>query len=131
VREVFISDTRPEQVRGRLVGEVAESVGIQAKQGGGEMKLVIHPEHMGELKLKVGAKDGSVQVSVTADTNEVAQSLRASQSDLRDALSSQNLTLSKFEVNVANDSSMASNQDNGSNAQSQLFQEHSNRSGSG
>ena len=124
VREVFITEGKPEVVRERLVGEVADSVGIQAKAGGGEMKLVIHPENMGELKLKVGAKDGKVEVAVTADNNDVAKTLRASQSDLREALSDQHLTLSKFEVHVAKDSSMASNQDNGSNFQNQFFQDN-------
>jgi flagellar hook-length control protein FliK len=134
VREVFIADVKPEQMRVRLASEVADSISVQAKNGGGEMKLVIHPDNLGELKLKVGTKDGKVQVTVTADNNEVAQSLRSSQHDLKEALSGQHLTLSKFEVNVASDSSMA-NQDNSGNNhnhnQSQLFQDSGDRSNNG
>ncbi len=132
VRDVFMHNVKPDQVRGRLIGEVAESVSLQAKNGGGEMKLVIHPDNLGELKLKVETKDGKVQVAVTADNNDVAQSLRASQNDLRDALHGQHLTLSKFEVNVADNSSMASNQDNsGGNYQGSFFQDNGDRSNNG
>lgn len=100
VKDVFLKSQRPEDIRGGILGEVATSVGLQAVKGGGEMKLVIHPEHLGELKLKVGAKNGKVEVQVEAESKEVANILKSGKGDLQDALGDQNLSLAKFEVTV-------------------------------
>ena len=64
------------------------------------MRLVLNPDDMGEVKLKISTKNGKVEVQVTADNNDVAQTIRGGSKDLEASLKEQNLTLSKFEVTV-------------------------------
>lgn len=94
---------KPDQMRQALLGEVAPGVTQHALKGGGEMRLVVTPEDMGEVKLKVSTKNGKVEVSVTAENNDVAQILRGGSRDLEASLKEQNLSLSKFEVSVVAD----------------------------
>ncbi|NUM87593.1 MAG: flagellar hook-length control protein FliK [Bdellovibrionales bacterium] len=124
VKDVFLKGQRPDEVRTGILGEVASSVGMQAVKGGGEMKLVIHPEHLGELKLKVGAKNGKVEVQVEAENKDVANILKSGKNDLQDALGDQNLSLAKFEVTVKESSnSNAGNDGRGGLANQQFDQQ--------
>jgi len=108
-RDVFLPGLdKPEQFREVLLGDVGSSVALHAHKGGGEMKLVLHPDDMGEVKLKVSTKDGKVEVQVTAENNDVAKILRGGTQDLEASLKDQNLSLTKFEVSVADPSSVAS-----------------------
>ncbi len=100
-KNVFISGQQPEQIRTGLANELNQVVHTAALKGGGEMKMIIHPEALGELRVKVGERDGKVEVSVTAQNEEVAGMLRKSSQDLASSLGDQNLTLSKFSVSVS------------------------------
>lgn len=122
-KDVYLDGTRPEEMRAELMGEVTSGVHLHAVRGGGEMKLVIHPEEMGEVKLKIAAaKDGKVEVHVTAESNEVADLIRSGSSDLKASLGDQNLQLTRFEVTVS-DQSVSSLEQKGSLSE-QLLQQN-------
>lgn len=108
VKEVFLNGTNPQALRSGLVGEVNQQVSLTALKGGGEMRLVIRPDGLGEVKLKVEAKDGKVGVHVTAENEEVAKALKSGSHDLESSLRDQNLSLAKFEVAVKSDAPVAS-----------------------
>ena len=108
VKEVFLSGTSPQALRSGLVGEMNQQVSLTAVKGGGEMRLVIRPDGLGEVKLKVEAKDGKIGVHVTAENEEVAKALKSGSHDLESSLRDQNLTLLKFEVAVKSDAPVAS-----------------------
>ncbi|MGZ3660829.1 MAG: flagellar hook-length control protein FliK [Bdellovibrionota bacterium] len=97
---------KPEQLKSALTAELGTNVAFHANKGGGEMRIVLHPDDMGEVKLKVGTKNGKVEVQVTADNEDVAKLLRGGSKDLEASLKSQNLSLSKFEVTVGDSSSL-------------------------
>ncbi|MDD4933989.1 MAG: flagellar hook-length control protein FliK [Methylacidiphilaceae bacterium] len=108
-RDVFLPGPgKPEETRRALLGEVGMGVVSHALKGGGEMRLVIHPDDMGEVKLKVGTKNGKVEVQVTAENENVARLIRGGSRELEVALKDQNLSLAKFEVTVSDASSVAS-----------------------
>ena len=94
---------KPEQVKTALVAELGTNVSFHAHKGGGEMKIILHPDDMGEVHVKVGTKNGKVEVQVTAENEGVAKLLRGGSKDLESSLKGQNLSLAKFEVTV-NDS---------------------------
>lgn len=100
-KDVFLPGTSPEEMKPQLLGEVQQGVHFQAVKGGGEMRLVIHPEALGEVKLKVGTKDGKVSVEITAENSQVAQVIRSGSQELESSLRDQNLSLAKLEVNVS------------------------------
>jgi len=101
VKEIFLTNKAHNELRTGLMDEVSRSVSAQAVKGGGEMKLIIHPDNLGELKLKVSTKNDQVEVRVIADNDQVVGMLKKSAEELRSALSHQNLTLAKFDVNIA------------------------------
>lgn len=104
-KEVLLPQSGPQEMRLGLVNELAQNVRLQARQGGGEMRLLIKPEGLGELRLKVGAnKDGQVEVSVVATNDEVARMLRNGSNELSEALGDQKLSLAKFDVSVSDKS---------------------------
>jgi len=97
---------KPEQLKSALTAELGTNVAFHAHKGGGEMRIVLHPDDMGEVKLKVGTKNGKVEVQVTADNEDVAKLLRGGSKELEASLKSQNLSLTKFEVSVGESSSL-------------------------
>jgi hypothetical protein len=99
---------KPEQRTNMLLAEVGSGVALHAHKGGGEMRLVIHPDDLGEVKLKVGTKNGKVEVQIVAENEEVAKMIRNGSKDLETSLRDQNLSLAKFEVSVSDPSSVAS-----------------------
>ena len=96
---------KPEQMRPVLLNEVETGVQAQAVKGGGEMRLVIHPPELGQVTLKVGAKNGKVEVEVGAENSKVADMIRGGSQELENSLKDQNLALTKFEVTVADNGS--------------------------
>lgn len=123
-QEVFLPSNKPGEIRTALLGQVGNSVAIQARKGGGEMKLVINPNDLGEVRLKVGTKNGQVEVQVTAENEDVASIIRGGSRELSSALEGQNLTLAKLEVSVSSASSMTAS--DGRNSLSEQFFSQSN-----
>lgn len=108
-RDVVLDSTKPAEIREALLGEVNQGVGFHAVKGGGEMRLVIHPEALGEVKLKISTRsDGKVEVQVQAQNDDVAKIIRGGSKELESSLRDQNLTLAKFDVNVTADAPVAS-----------------------
>lgn len=99
---------RPEELRRALVGELGSGVALNVGKGGGEMRLVLHPDDMGEVKLKVGTKNGKVEVEVVAENEATAKLIRAGSKDLEQSLKDQNLSLAKLEVTVSDPSKVTS-----------------------
>lgn len=122
-REVMLPGTKPEEMRDVLLGEVNQGVSLQALKGGGEMRLVINPPELGEVKLQIGAKDGKVDVQVIAQNEEVAKVIRSGSRDLESTLRDQNLSLTKFEVSVSADSPLLAT-DTKSNLADQFMQQN-------
>lgn len=92
---------KPEQRANMLLAEIGTGVSFHAHKGGGEMRLVIHPDDLGEVKLKIGTKNGKVEVQVLAENENVAKMIRGGSKELEASLKDQNLALAKFEVSVA------------------------------
>jgi flagellar hook-length control protein FliK len=106
-KEVFLTGTSAKSLRAELSGEVNQNVNLAALKGGGEMKLIIRPDGMGEVKLRVEAKEGKIGVHITAENEEVARAIKDGSKDLEKSLRDQNLSLSKFEVALAADAPVA------------------------
>lgn len=108
-RDLVLDSTKPAEIREALLGEVSQGVGFHAVKGGGEMRLVIHPEALGEVKLKISTRsDGKVEVQVSAQNDDVAKIIRGGSKELESSLRDQNLTLAKFDVSVTADAPVAS-----------------------
>lgn len=97
------------------------------KKGGGEMKVQMSPEGLGQIHMKVLVENGKVNVQMAAETNEAKKTLESSLSDLRNSLAAHKLSMDHVKVDVVNtmntDGSMhnQTNQDQGSREQTRQF----------
>ncbi len=124
IKDIQLPSANPQEMKGILTGEVNQGVSLQALKGGGEMRLIIHPEQLGEVKLHVGTKEGKVEVKITTENEEVAKVIRGGSNELENSLRDQNLSLTKFDVSVA-DGGVAS-LDNGKGSLSDQFLQQQN-----
>ncbi|NUN48102.1 MAG: flagellar hook-length control protein FliK [Candidatus Brocadiae bacterium] len=82
------------------VERIAAVVRAQALQGGGRVKLLLHPPHLGALKVEVTVRDGLVLARLEVESPQARHALEARVSELRDALEAQGLSLGGMEVSV-------------------------------
>jgi flagellar hook-length control protein FliK len=106
-KDILLPGTKPEEMRPTLLNEVNQGVSLQALKGGGEMRLVINPPELGEIKLQIGTKNGKVDVQVTAQNEAVASVIRSGSKELERSLRDESLSLAKFDVTVTPDAPVA------------------------
>lgn len=70
------------------------------KRGGGEMKVEMSPEGLGQLQLKVLVQDGKVNVQMAAESSEAKKALESSISELRSSLAAHKLSVDHVKVDV-------------------------------
>lgn len=87
-----------------LAAEVQEKVqaGIKVslEQGGGEVKMKLNPESLGEVRIKLNVASGVVRAEIIVESSEVKRIIEADSSFLRDSLGAHGLTLDKCVVEV-------------------------------
>jgi flagellar hook-length control protein FliK len=91
------------------------------KKGGGEMKVQMSPEGMGQIHMKVLVENGKVNVQMAADTQEAKKVIESGLSDLKNSLAAHKLSMDHVKVDVVNHA----NTDN--NAQNQMNQNTDSR----
>ncbi|MCO5144515.1 MAG: flagellar hook-length control protein FliK, partial [Oligoflexia bacterium] len=100
-KDMFLSGLSSREQKTAIVGELSNSIGMRALQGGGEMKIVIHPENLGEVRVKVGTSGKNVEVSIQAQNDEVASLIRSHSTSLESSLKEHNLSLTKLDVSIS------------------------------
>jgi flagellar hook-length control protein FliK len=92
------------------------SAGIKSLgQNGGEMKIHLRPEGLGELHVKVITQGQQVGLQIQASDENARKILQDSMSTLKESMASQNLSLAKVDISIAhafsgNDASHSQNQ---------------------
>lgn len=81
--------------------EAVDKIQTLAAQGGGEMKLALNPEGLGQLQLKVSVNKGMVNVQMVAETAEAKEMISRGLDDLKSSLISQNLNVDQLKVDVS------------------------------
>ncbi len=76
-------------------------------QGGGEMRIRLKPENLGELHLRIVTQGNEVGIQIQASDDKAKKILQESLGGLKDSLASQSLTLGKVEFSVAQAGSSA------------------------
>lgn len=83
------------------VERVAAAVKAQASLGGGRIKILLHPPHLGPLRIEVAVRDGVVFARMETDSQSARHSLQQHSNDLRQSLEDQGLTLGRMSVSVS------------------------------
>lgn len=88
----------PREVADQNIQSVMKQAQYLVKNGGGEMKVRMTPEGLGEIQLRVELKEGRVQLHMLADNKETKKMLESSVSDLKDSLASQKISLDSVKI---------------------------------
>ncbi|MBC7371523.1 MAG: flagellar hook-length control protein FliK [Bdellovibrionaceae bacterium] len=91
------------------------------KKGGGEMKVQMSPEGMGNIHMKVMVENGKVNVQMSAETSEAKKALEEGLSGLKNSLAAHKLSMDHVKIDVVN----STNTEN--NTQSQMNQDQGGR----
>ena len=87
-----------------LAAEVQEKVQagikVSVEQGGGEVKMKLNPESLGEVRIKLNVTSGIVKAEITVENTEVKRIIESGSAFLRDSLGAHGLTLDKCVVEV-------------------------------
>ena len=87
--------------------------------GGGEIRIRLKPENLGELHLRVVTRGNEVGLRIQASDDHAKKIIEESMGYLRESLSSNQLSLARVEVTVAQAASAAFGAENGGFSQSQ------------
>jgi flagellar hook-length control protein FliK len=90
------------------VEEVVQRAHLLSRKGGGEMKIQLKPEGLGNVHLKVNVADGDVNVQMVTETAEAKRLLEQGVGDLKSTLGQQKLNLDMLKVDVGNDANTES-----------------------
>jgi flagellar hook-length control protein FliK len=80
--------------------QIVKAIRMQWKQGLGEARIRIEPEHLGEVHISLRVQAGAVTAVVRAENPTVQGWIETRQQELRGALDQQGLRLQRFEVVV-------------------------------
>ncbi len=91
--------------RERLTSDALAGIGGNIRnltaQGGGEMRIRLKPENLGELHVRVVTSGKDVGLQIQASDEGARRVIEESMSYLRDSLATQNLSLGSVDVTVA------------------------------
>lgn len=93
-----LTDNQKAENLQKLLGESSYLV----KNGGGEMKVKLHPEGLGAVDLKVMMQDGRVQLEMVTDSKEAKNLLDSQIADLKLGLAAQKLSIDHIKIDHVN-----------------------------
>lgn len=83
------------------IQELIRQAQVIMKRGGGEMKLKLQPEGMGEVNLKVAVLNGQVNVQMITETDGAKKLLENGLTDLKNELAAHKLHVETLKVDLA------------------------------
>ncbi len=78
--------------------DIIKQAQFLANKGGGEMKLLLNPRGLGELKLKVLMEENQIKVEMLTDNSDAKEVIEATLNDLRKALGDNQIQVDEITV---------------------------------
>ncbi|MBK9292866.1 MAG: flagellar hook-length control protein FliK [Oligoflexia bacterium] len=86
--------------KAEAIANIINNAQALSYKGGGEMKLTLKPEHLGEIQLKVSMHGNNVDIQMIAEKAEAKKLIEQNISELKHGLSQHNLSMEKLDVSV-------------------------------
>lgn len=83
------------------VPELVDKAQILVHDGGGEMKVTMSPDGLGEVAMRVSVNEGKVQVQMVTESDEAKRMIERHVSELKGSLSQNNLHIESIKVDTA------------------------------
>jgi flagellar hook-length control protein FliK len=91
----------PQRFQDRFVPEVVKQTGIILKDGGaGEIRLVLKPENLGSVRIRLSLSESSLEGRIVVDNNSVKDLVESSLDNLKNALRQEGFQTASLEVSV-------------------------------
>lgn len=100
VKETSASSVKAQPIAAEVQEKVQAGIKVSVEQGGGEVKMKLNPESLGEVRIKLNVSSGVVRAEITVENPEVKRIIESDSSFLRDSLGSHGLTLDKCVIEV-------------------------------
>ncbi len=95
------SPQAPAQPNQVTVPEVIESAQVLVREGGGEMKVTLNPDGLGEVALKVNVENGKVSVQMITESDEAKRLIERELGGLKNSLMVHDLAVDTIKVDTA------------------------------
>lgn len=121
----------------QVMKQVSRSVQVMLEGRRSEVKLQLHPEHLGSLTVKLIVEEGVVQANISARDPQVRQVLQANLDQLRTRFAEQGFKIDQVHVSVGGDTQFDQSQQSHQGGQAPSdhpehgFQERRQRLGQG
>ena len=83
------------------VPDLLQQAHIMVKDGGGDMKVTLHPDGLGEVALRVSVTDGKVSVAMVTESDEAKKLIERQIGDLKAGLQQNHLAVDTIKVDTA------------------------------
>ena len=91
-------------VQERLLPEIVQRTGIILRDGGeGEIRLVLRPEHLGSVRIRLHLGESSLEGRIVVDNYNVKELLEANLEQLKTALRQEGYASANIDVSVSGD----------------------------
>jgi hypothetical protein len=88
-------------IQERVIPQIIQRTGIILRDGGeGEIRLVLKPEHLGAVRVRLHLGESSLEGRIVVDNNIVKELLEANLEHLRNALRQEGFASPNIEVSV-------------------------------
>lgn len=94
------ADPTPRATREQVLASVQRGLASVLTQGGGRMTVVLRPEQLGEVRVRMEAKDGVVNARLSATTEAARQTLESGLDTLRTALESRGIRVESLVIDA-------------------------------
>lgn len=85
-----------------VIAQIMEKLKVSVKPDLSEVKILLRPEQLGEVSLKIATQNGIVTAQFIAENQKVKEIIESNFNQLRDMLSEQGVDVGALEVNVSN-----------------------------
>jgi flagellar hook-length control protein FliK len=83
------------------VPELVDKAQIMVHDGGGEMKVTMSPDGLGEVAMRVSVNEGKVQVQMVTESDEAKRMIERHVGELKGSLTQNNLHIDSIKVDTA------------------------------
>lgn len=87
-----------------IIKQIMERMKFSVKPDVNEVKILLRPEHLGEVSLKIATQNGIITAQFTAENQKVKEIIESNFSNLKDILHEQGIEVGSLEVNISDDS---------------------------
>lgn len=83
------------------IPDLVQQAHVMVKDGGGEMKVTLHPDGLGEVAMRVSVDGGRVNVQMITESDAAKKLIEHQIGDLKSSLTAQHLQVDGIKVDTA------------------------------